>query len=35
MWSWHALISIMKKGFNIKGYDKAKNMVEEAKKNLK
>ena len=29
------LISIMKKGFNIKGYDKAKNMVEEAKKNLK
>tara|TARA_B110001454_G_scaffold213729_1_gene232394 strand:+ start:335 stop:1192 length:858 start_codon:yes stop_codon:yes gene_type:complete len=29
------LISIKKKGFNIIGYDKAKNMVEEAKINLK
>ena len=29
------LITIKKKGFNITGYDKAKNMVEEAKKNLK
>ena len=29
------LITIKKKGFNITGYDKAKNMVEEGKKNLK
>ena len=28
------LISIKKRGFNIIGYDKAKNMVDEAKKNL-
>ncbi len=28
------LIAIKKKGFNIVGYDKASNMVEEAKKNL-
>ena len=29
------LIKIKKKGFNIIGYDKAKNMIMEAKKNLK
>ncbi len=29
------LISIMQKGFKVKGYDKAYNMVEEARKNLK
>ena len=29
------LIDIKKKGFNIIGYDKAKNMVSEAKENLK
>ena len=29
------LIDIKKRGFNIIGYDKAKNMVSEAKENLK
>ena len=29
------LIKLKKMGFNISGYDKAKNMVKEAKKNLK